>query len=75
MDKGMLESLDWYRNKNSDVLASFRSSIMKFNFNLFYKFLVSIFITISISYFNHQRIYVVKLKKTEIKLREQYIYI
>ena len=29
-DKGMLESLDWYRNKNSDVLASFRSSITRF---------------------------------------------
>ena len=29
-DKGMLESLDWYRNKNSHVLASFRSSITRF---------------------------------------------
>ena len=46
---------------------------MKFNFNLFYKFLVSIFTTISISYSNQQRIYVGKLKKTEIKWWEQYL--
>ena len=26
-DKGMLESMDWYRNKNSHVLAGFRSAI------------------------------------------------